>query len=575
MHITRYPSRQLQAQITQCQWDAALDAWIRCLRHFLMASEVAFQLLLTDPENASLYTFIQDYLEVHTPRQNPDFQSSLESPSDDELSKSVFLLLYRIFSSERPCLLIFDIPFVLFDFCALFALQSTESVLLVFENLCKNAEKQVFLQTRHVREQFQAFMDMLVSTSDDMILKDILSHRISLQSLTLFIRICFPATCVFLEDEDFLRSIVYVYHRDVAVDQMKPDLLRLIYTLFTSFLMRNQACLLIIKGFTWLYEQLSLETALLRDLVLDTSIVERFYEIELFSEEIMSQLRILKQNYGTNVVEKETDFDIDSSVSQLSMISHIKDLFPEYGEGFIEICLKEFDNNVETTISHILEDSFPPHIRLLDKKLPRTTGKLSKEVPKTIINKENDLNSYMDFSKIYKGKKNYQTVDIMLQDKSFIREHKQTILDLVALNQDDERDDTYDDVDGSNLEFQNETGSSKLMTNMDEVLYATYLVSPEVFIRSSQTRRSPARIELRLKTGLSDEQIEGWKIMLDRNPHQLEKFEEMFKVTENQTVSVKSNNDSIEKINNNFQSLFLNKKSKEKKDIRINKIQKS
>jgi len=43
------------------------------------------------------------------------------------------------------------------------------------------------------------------------------------------------------------------------------------------------------------------------------------------------------------------------------------------------------------------------------------------------------------------------------------------------------------------------------------------MASPEVFDRSATVRRSKARKALREKTALADEQIEGWKIMFDRN----------------------------------------------------------
>jgi len=51
---------------------------------------------------------------------------------------------------------------------------------------------------------------------------------------------------------------------------------------------------------------------------------------------------------------------------------------------------------------------------------------------------------------------------------------------------------------------------------MTELLKAV-LKTPGVFDRSAWTRRNPMRARLRQKTGLSDEQIEGWHAMLRRN----------------------------------------------------------
>lgn len=44
-----------------------------------------------------------------------------------------------------------------------------------------------------------------------------------------------------------------------------------------------------------------------------------------------------------------------------------------------------------------------------------------------------------------------------------------------------------------------------------------YLRNPEIFEKGAEIRRSKPRAELRAETGWSDEQIEGWKSMLDRN----------------------------------------------------------
>lgn len=49
------------------------------------------------------------------------------------------------------------------------------------------------------------------------------------------------------------------------------------------------------------------------------------------------------------------------------------------------------------------------------------------------------------------------------------------------------------------------------------MLEHAYIADPTLFERNSVVRRSKARVALRDKTGLADEQIEGWKVMLERN----------------------------------------------------------
>lgn len=49
------------------------------------------------------------------------------------------------------------------------------------------------------------------------------------------------------------------------------------------------------------------------------------------------------------------------------------------------------------------------------------------------------------------------------------------------------------------------------------LLELAYLRTPGVFARDAETRRSKGREELRDATGMDDSQIEGWRIMLERN----------------------------------------------------------
>nr|XP_031858666.1 uncharacterized protein CI109_005901 [Kwoniella shandongensis]KAA5525738.1 hypothetical protein CI109_005901 [Kwoniella shandongensis] len=51
------------------------------------------------------------------------------------------------------------------------------------------------------------------------------------------------------------------------------------------------------------------------------------------------------------------------------------------------------------------------------------------------------------------------------------------------------------------------------------LLRSTYIVNPTLFDRDGITRRSDERKKLRAATGWDDGQIEGWRIMLDRDPH--------------------------------------------------------
>lgn len=54
-----------------------------------------------------------------------------------------------------------------------------------------------------------------------------------------------------------------------------------------------------------------------------------------------------------------------------SLLCHIRDLFPDFGEGFILACLEEYGYNSELLINNILEDNLPPSLDKLDRGMAR------------------------------------------------------------------------------------------------------------------------------------------------------------------------------------------------------------
>jgi hypothetical protein len=62
---------------------------------------------------------------------------------------------------------------------------------------------------------------------------------------------------------------------------------------------------------------------------------------------------------------------MDEDFKRVTLISQVKDVFPDYGEGFINACLVEFNDNVETVIHRILENSLPQELDKLDRFMAR------------------------------------------------------------------------------------------------------------------------------------------------------------------------------------------------------------
>lgn len=175
-----------------------------------------------------------------------------------------------------------------------------------------------------------------------------------------------------------------------------------------------------------------------------------------------------------------------SSAELESLLSLIRDLLPDLGEGFLLACLQEYNYNSELVINNILEDRLAPALDKLDRAMPRP---LTEELPEVLNNRSNVFDDdefdvfrrdEVDMHRIWKGRRKGEDVREMLNDKQHIEEQRtryqayQTVVDEVVVepgdsaaaaaagfdldDYDDEYDDTYDmnqvganDLDGDSL----------------------------------------------------------------------------------------------------------------------------
>ncbi|XP_070690557.1 activating signal cointegrator 1 complex subunit 2 [Pempheris klunzingeri] len=165
-----------------------------------------------------------------------------------------------------------------------------------------------------------------------------------------------------------------------------------------------------------------------------------------------------------------------------SLLSCIRDLLPDLGEGFLLACLQEYDYNSELVINNILEDRLAPGLDKLDRAMPRP---VKEELPHLVSVRSNVFDDdefdvfrrdQVDMSRIWKGRRKGESVREMLNDKQHIEEQRtryqayETVVDEVVIgpgesaaslgldDYDDEYDDTYDmnqvganDLDGDSL----------------------------------------------------------------------------------------------------------------------------
>ncbi|KAK3587712.1 hypothetical protein CHS0354_042502 [Potamilus streckersoni] len=145
-----------------------------------------------------------------------------------------------------------------------------------------------------------------------------------------------------------------------------------------------------------------------------------------------------------------------------SLITSVKDILPDLGEGFIELCLEEYNYDVEKVIHELLEDKILPSLQDIERTLPRI---VRTPPPKTVVSERRNVFDYDEFDvfhrddvsldKIRKGKKG-KSDDVNLDDHGDLSNIKEKISEAYGYvveewgdvpGQDlyeDEYDDTYD-----------------------------------------------------------------------------------------------------------------------------------
>ncbi|XP_063769432.1 activating signal cointegrator 1 complex subunit 2 [Pseudophryne corroboree] len=147
-----------------------------------------------------------------------------------------------------------------------------------------------------------------------------------------------------------------------------------------------------------------------------------------------------------------------SGVELDSLVSQVRDLLPDLGEGFIMRCLEEYGNNPEIVINHLLEDNLTPSLQELDRTMPRQ----ERVDPCPLVSSRSNIfaddefdvftRDIVDTSRIWKGRRKPETSAQLLADKSAILAQKARYSQYSMVSEehtvdgdyDDEYDDTYD-----------------------------------------------------------------------------------------------------------------------------------
>ncbi len=250
-----------------------------------------------------------------------------------------------------------------------------------------------------------------------------------------------------------------------------------------------------------------------------------------------------KQQYGHGSLG-------DMHVQKLSLVSQVQDLFPDLGAGFAMKLLHEYNDDTEQVVAHLLEDSLPTYLKELNRSealhhteelqdhdlapnlAPHATPPLL-PTRRNIYDDDDFDRLAVDTSKLQLGKDQSATADDLLASRRDTRSKAAILSALAAFDSDDdERDDTYDveDVGGTVDTTADDNAADLKLDAHEEALFNAYNMTPDLFNRDAETRRSKARAGLKSETGMTDEAVEGWGIMVGRDPRRLDRLKRKFEM---------------------------------------------
>ncbi|KAK8236274.1 hypothetical protein IWZ00DRAFT_446259 [Phyllosticta capitalensis] len=567
--LAPFPPSSVRRSIPPAEWESCLDAWITLAGAHLHLSQTEFSQAAAD--EGHLVSFLTSYFQEAAKATGND--SQFQSKKAHELKKQCFLLSHRLLSAEK-------IPQKLLDWTFLSNLSHvfmrSERLRELLSSLWKKNGDQIEAGLQRLKSSLTKTLESSTPATAEESLKDLVPLLHTSPEVATF----------FIAGTDFLDSLCASYtksspeFRAKIVTVASLALLSLTKGEKPSYSLLSDT-LYSLKSNAETVAESSLQPSLLSDLVTNTPLIARIRDsgsadegvrVKNFAETLSSfrqpslarpkQIARRKADKGKGrALDDEFGHAAGSvNVHQMSLVTQIQDLFPDLGSGFIIQCLREYNDDVEQVTAHLLDDSLPPHLKNADRaaQLPPTIQEKtvhhhsaleprSTPVPerRNIFDNDELDQLTVDASRLHIGRKNENlTADKILADRK-AAPNKAAILSALATFDldDDERDDTYDveDVGGTvDSAVPGNDEAAELRDKNEEALFRAYSLSKDTFNRDTSTRRSKAREALKSETGMTDEAIEGWSIMLARDPRNLKRLEAKFSTFDGQQREIAS-----------------------------------
>lgn len=579
--LAAYPDKQVRATVSKVHWDACLDAWIFLCRVYLTLSLEEFQNYIEDEE--VVVPFLLSYSAENA--KDPELFTKLLESKSCKLHDTVLFLSHRaLLEVSEPPIHLMTWAF-LADLSNIYRYRDVARKLLSNIWSCRNDTILESLQSAKdaiIRQNEDVLKRAVKRNSklDEGLLSQ-LSHLSRMlppvgEFLMTGTDLIDSLTSIYIKFESSTASktLVLVYICLTSLLHLnKPNVSLLIDQLYNI-----EASVKTQKGANANVEPLAValisDTPFLSKISkgLPTADANRAKNILVSLDRLRRPPKPRPQKHARRKIQKgkartpdelgHGSFTGDIDAHRINLITAVQDVFPDFGSAFILRLLDHYGDNQETVIAHVLEDDLPEVILGINRSedLPSNLNTLEhgycfsddqSQTPQSSANSlavktpperrnvyDNDAfdSRDVDPSKIHFGRKDQDvSADVLLADRTRDqRSHnaqKAAILSALASfdPDDDERDDTYDVADVGGTIDSARPGDDAELDDMrernEEALFMAYRTSQTVFKRDAATRRGAARKALRSEIGMTDEAIEGWAVMVSREPGRLRTLE--------------------------------------------------
>lgn len=525
--LLTYPSESIKGQLPPQEWESCLELWISSVELRLGLSNDRFS-------KASAQTlgipFLVSYLSKHESRAH----ELVKGTSASRLDKLCYLLLKRIVS--RPNDAVGSVGY--------FDMLSLGSVTYGQHNSWRKVLKSIWAKyPTKARKAIESAKSSLATSKSSRAQQDWLRK---LSGLT---RALPETATVTVAGADYLDTLNDIYK--TVSDEIQRVVTANIFYSFAALLDTKHVTILTDNIYHLKSEADRLQklnpstTTIFSSLLCTTSFLRHFSsneEVAARKQALIEQLSTYRQHmlhlHPLPPVQKKKKGkqrvreDDGMHMHKAAQISQVHELFPDLSTAYLMKALDHFSDDAEAVIAALLEpESLPDSLKDQDMSdvhvdfdvalpdlAPRSTPPLLPQRKSVFDNDEFDqLN--ISSKQLRRGKKDLN-IDEVGEGDSRVKSKAAILAALAAFDSDDdERDDTYDVADiGGAVDNTVDSDERRTHDDNEEALFKAWKQTPELFSRDGKTRASNIRQQLKRETGMSDEQIEGWAIMLKRDP---------------------------------------------------------